>query len=569
MKKSQIRDFENYYFNTSESDFQNVYNIIRYLKGQEELVAVNQPWIEHINYINSNIDPLFFEKCKSFFDLSKAMFEIGCIDLSKHPSSSFVIDVFVESKIPFVEEVLEQLGSQLQGITVGDILELDSAYKKHSNETANDGGYGIKILLKSEVLNLLEEFDEDVISDINQAFISNEEWGLKSFDVPKWCSELAEKWKDTFVEDDADAENCANILSKIYPIALLANTPKSSDITPYDNFATIYNEVLDEEVKFSYASMVQASKDPDQLKALINRNILFDALSESSASLKPGIPEPEGESASLKPGIPEPEGESADRVLWAAEFNSEVIKRLNKIENIAKETLKSTNGGPHRRNNTGYAYKEPSRPANPSSASFYKDGSNNSPIDSRKIRETRKAEMKMEEEQGFISKVLDVAKEDGKEALLRVTVRQTIKTVKAPLVEAFASRAGGTTKREKNKNMKAAADFLDSEFGEAFICHMISAALIHMPVGGNEEIREAFAKEFRVQGYTEVGNMVVNYLMDPIRDSLSALTSALKENESLAPAIAAAKEVSTVEVPPAIKEAKVASAKKIKQSVNA
>lgn len=591
MKKLQIRAFEKYYFNISETDFQNVYNIIRYLKGQEELVTANQPWAAHINYINSNIDSLYFEKCKSFFDLSKAMFEIGCIDLSKHAPTMLLTDVLANSGVPHVEQILSQLGPQIKGIVAGDVLEIDSAYRKHSNETANDGGYGIKLLLKSEVSEFLEEFDEDVISDINLAFLNSKEENLQSFDIPKWCRDLTEKWKDTFVEDDVAAENYANILSKIYPLALLASTPGSSDITPFDTLATVYNETLDQEIKFSYASIIEASKNPGWLKTLINKNNLFNTLasfpseSYSSADLKPGIPnsKPEKlltEANSDTNSFTAKELGRIKAVRDSVEFDNEVIKRLNTIENIARTTLESVGQSSLSRqegktsvaSNSGhYAYAfddasvyiEPSKSDNKS----YNDGSDNSPVNSKSVRETRKADKEMEE-QGFFGKVIDTAKEDGKDALLRVTVKQTIKTVKAPLVEAFASRAGGTNKREKNKNMKIAADFLDSELGEAFICQVIAAALVHMPIGGNEEIRDVLAKEFRVQGYTELGSMVVDYLMDPIRDSLSALTSALKEGD-LAPAIAAAKEVSAVEVPPPAKEVKPMSTKKVKQSVNA
>src|SRR5690606_24533629 len=105
--------------------------------------------------------------------------------------------------------------------------------------------------------------------------------------------------------------------------------------------------------------------------------------------------------------------------------------------------------------------------------------------------------------------------------------------------------------------MKLAAGFFDSELGEAFRCQVISAGLIHIPIASeNQEMKDALAKEFRIQGFTELGSMVVDYLADPLRESLAGLTSALKESNVLEAAASAAPAVAAKEELKEIKEVK-------------
>src|SRR5690606_3897246 len=148
---------------------------------------------------------------KSFFDLYKAMFEIGCLDIKDYTSDTLLKDVISNSGILNATQILEKLGPQIESIKISDIVVLDAAYRKHSNETLNDGGYGIKIILNSEVESFLEEFDEEVVDDIYNAFMSNANQNYSSFDIPQWCLDLTEQWKDSWIEDPSQAENYAEI----------------------------------------------------------------------------------------------------------------------------------------------------------------------------------------------------------------------------------------------------------------------------------------------------------------------------------------------------------------------
>src|SRR5690606_37490044 len=191
----------------------------------------------------------------------------------------------------------------------------------------------------------------------------------------------------------------------------------------------VYSEAEDDEVTFSYREIAAYASNPSKLKEMINNGKLFSSIVEKN----------EKSSSKLAQAKISPPEESSAKPLAKPFAEPEIIERLKTIEKISTEALDVAKAK-SRNVETGFAYAEANNKPTPS----YEDGSDNSPINKEEVRETGKAK---DMEDGFISSTLDTIKEDGKEAAYRIAVKQTIKTVKAPLIAAFASRAGGSNKR--------------------------------------------------------------------------------------------------------------------------
>lgn len=118
------------------------------------------------------------------------------------------------------------------------------------------------------------------------------------------------------------------------------------------------------------------------------------------------------------------------------------------------------------------------------------------------------------------SKGKNSTKIELKESSIRIIVKQILKTIKKSLDKQEAS---------------AIVEFLNSPVGEGVLCNLISIALTQTPINGKAELRGILAKEFRVQGYAEMGGIVADYLAEPLRDALKKITSAedLLEKENI------------------------------------
>jgi hypothetical protein len=114
-------------------------------------------------------------------------------------------------------------------------------------------------------------------------------------------------------------------------------------------------------------------------------------------------------------------------------------------------------------------------------------------------------------------KMIDQAIEDSKAAAYRLAARQFVKAVKEPLLAKLA---------QKDEGMRAQlAAFLDTDLGAGIFCGMLAFGLTMVPLSmvpesAREHLKD-FSKELRVESMTEVGDVIADLLMGPLRDVIS------------------------------------------------
>jgi len=100
---------------------------------------------------------------------------------------------------------------------------------------------------------------------------------------------------------------------------------------------------------------------------------------------------------------------------------------------------------------------------------------------------------------------------DAKDAGWRLAGKQFIKMTREPLV-AFLSKQAGDTQGIKEK----IGAFFDTDLGEALLASMLSMGLSMIPETAGE-IPRRLARELRIAAMTEVGDVVADLLMGPLR----------------------------------------------------
>jgi hypothetical protein len=119
-----------------------------------------------------------------------------------------------------------------------------------------------------------------------------------------------------------------------------------------------------------------------------------------------------------------------------------------------------------------------------------------------------KKESKMDDKKKELLKLLEG---DATDAGWRLAGKQFLKMTREPIV-AFLSRQLGDDESIKAK----VADFLDTDLGEALLASMLSMGLSVLPETTGD-IPKRLARELRVHAMTDVGDVVADLLMGPLR----------------------------------------------------
>lgn len=120
-------------------------------------------------------------------------------------------------------------------------------------------------------------------------------------------------------------------------------------------------------------------------------------------------------------------------------------------------------------------------------------------------------------------------KSDATDAAFRLAGRQFLKATREPLI---AKIAGHLDPNDPSMRAKIAA-FLDTELGEAMVATLLSFGLSLLPESTGD-IPKRLAKELRVGAMVDVGDVLADLLMAPLRDLLSGVLRGVeKEAPSL------------------------------------
>lgn len=116
----------------------------------------------------------------------------------------------------------------------------------------------------------------------------------------------------------------------------------------------------------------------------------------------------------------------------------------------------------------------------------------------------------------FPKDALKTLEGDAKDAGFRLAGKQFVKLTREPLVAFLAGQLG-----PDDPSMRAKIGrFLDTELGEALVATLLSLGLSMLPEQTGE-IPKRLARELRVQAMTDVGDVVADLLMAPLRDVIS------------------------------------------------
>jgi hypothetical protein len=131
------------------------------------------------------------------------------------------------------------------------------------------------------------------------------------------------------------------------------------------------------------------------------------------------------------------------------------------------------------------------------------------PKEAPKEAKTEKKEAKMPEDKK--KELLKLLEGEATDAGWRLAGKQFLKMTREPII-AFLSRQLGD---DESIRAKVAA-FLETDLGEALFASMISMGLSMLPETTGE-IPKRLAKELRVHAMTDVGDVVADLLMGPLR----------------------------------------------------
>jgi len=120
-------------------------------------------------------------------------------------------------------------------------------------------------------------------------------------------------------------------------------------------------------------------------------------------------------------------------------------------------------------------------------------------------------------------KFVDMVKSDGTDAAYRVGAKQMTKAFKLATTNMLKGR--GTKKSQIN----AIGEFLDTEFGESMISMLLGTGLNYMPGISNDPRAKKLAKEFRVEGMAQAGNLVADSVMQYLLPAVVSTLQSLPE----------------------------------------
>ena len=115
-----------------------------------------------------------------------------------------------------------------------------------------------------------------------------------------------------------------------------------------------------------------------------------------------------------------------------------------------------------------------------------------------------------------LPKSLETLPDEAKDAGNRLAARQFVKLTREP-IQAFLER--NLPKDDPSLRNKVAA-FLETEIGEAIVKSLLSLGLSSLPVSMGEHPAR-LARELRVSAMEDVGDVLADLLMEPLRSVIS------------------------------------------------
>lgn len=115
-------------------------------------------------------------------------------------------------------------------------------------------------------------------------------------------------------------------------------------------------------------------------------------------------------------------------------------------------------------------------------------------------------------------KITAALKSDMGEAAWRVVATQFLKAAKTPIVAALQRQMN-----KKDRHTKARLEaFLSTPLGEGALAMLLSVGILTIPEGLAGETPKKISEELRVFAMANVGNLIADVIMEPLRAALSS-----------------------------------------------
>jgi hypothetical protein len=121
--------------------------------------------------------------------------------------------------------------------------------------------------------------------------------------------------------------------------------------------------------------------------------------------------------------------------------------------------------------------------------------------------------------------IMKTLQNDAVDAAWRTAASQFVKLTREPLVAVLSRHLGPDDESMRKK----IADFLSTEVGTALLTSVLSVGLSAMPATGNEA-PQRLARELRVKAMTDMGDVVADVLMGPLRQVMSLYLQGVPAN---------------------------------------
>lgn len=126
-----------------------------------------------------------------------------------------------------------------------------------------------------------------------------------------------------------------------------------------------------------------------------------------------------------------------------------------------------------------------------------------------------------------MSKVIDMVKNDTKEAAYRVASTQITNGVKTALIKLVEAKVSNKDQMEQFKSL------LDSSIGDSIVAMVLGYGLMAVPKLKNDSRVQKLSEEFRVKGMADVGNTVMSMMTDSLMPLLNSALSNIPDESSV------------------------------------
>jgi hypothetical protein len=121
--------------------------------------------------------------------------------------------------------------------------------------------------------------------------------------------------------------------------------------------------------------------------------------------------------------------------------------------------------------------------------------------------------------------IMKTLQNDAVDAAWRTAASQFVKLTREPLVAVLSRHLGPDDESMRKK----IADFLATDVGTALLTSVLSVGLSAMPATGNEA-PQRLARELRVKAMTDMGDVVADVLMGPLRQVMALYLQGVPAN---------------------------------------